>query len=80
MGCAVCDNTSWICENHPDNPFGSFSSAPMPAIAAATANGCRQEQRGERGHRNGGTPGTASSETSAFTQLFKIGRHDRTSF
>jgi hypothetical protein len=25
MSCPVCDNTGWVCENHPDRPFKMFS-------------------------------------------------------
>jgi hypothetical protein len=24
--CAVCDDTGWVCEAHPDRPFRGFSS------------------------------------------------------
>jgi len=23
--CQFCDNTGWVCENHPDKPSGDFS-------------------------------------------------------
>jgi hypothetical protein len=22
MPCTICDNTGWVCENHPDRPWG----------------------------------------------------------
>jgi hypothetical protein len=25
MPCAVCDNTGWVCENHPERPRKGFS-------------------------------------------------------
>jgi hypothetical protein len=25
MTCVVCDNTGWVCENHPDRPWKGFS-------------------------------------------------------
>jgi hypothetical protein len=25
MTCVTCDNTGWVCENHPDRPWKGFS-------------------------------------------------------
>ena len=33
MACPRCDHTGWVCETHPDRPWGAVS-------AGATACGC----------------------------------------
>jgi hypothetical protein len=45
--CPVCDDTGWVCENHPQRPFAMFSArvdacecgAGMPCQICAPADG-----------------------------------------
>lgn len=47
--CTVCGDMGWVCENHPDRPWGSdhpnacrCGGAGMPCLA------CNQPEEGER--------------------------------
>ncbi len=41
MKCLLCEDTGWVCENHPDQPWQGpcgGAGAPCPRCNAATAD------------------------------------------
>jgi hypothetical protein len=40
MACAVCDDTGWVCEAHPDRPAGMFSERAEACRCGAAAMPC----------------------------------------
>ena len=50
MACTVCDDTGWVCENHPDHPSdcGDSKRACIGGGAGMPCRVCNNPKLGER--------------------------------
>jgi hypothetical protein len=46
--CAVCDNTGWVCEDHPDRPYEMFSGRADACRCGGAGMPCPECNSGER--------------------------------
>jgi hypothetical protein len=49
MKCLVCEDTGWVCENHPDQPFRH----PAPCDICDIATVCSGPPEGRQGYAFG---------------------------